>query len=349
MKQKIIWADNLRAIATFSVILIHVCVPILEQFGTILNFDWWIANCYESSVRFCVPIFLMLTGALLLPQNMEMTDFFKKRFSRVIVPFIAWSFLYVGYFTASKLYKGEIKSLSEAVNFFYLNIRYGSGASYHLWYIDMLIGVYFLLPIISKWIINASKNEIILYLIVWFVFCFNYFFEYLPIITQINIAYYLGYLGYPILGYFLMHKMGVLENKYLKPNYIAILLTSIGLLLTIISTYQISYSNGKFSELFYNYLSPNIILLSVGVFLLFKSARFNNIFINNVLNIVSKYSYGIYLIHVFILFLLSKIGLTGIFINSIIAIPLVTLLCFSISLVTIFLLNKIKILQPFLG
>jgi hypothetical protein len=149
-----------------------------------------------------------------------------------------------------------------------------------------------------------------------------------------------------------MFKVEDFQSKYIKKinlTHISLLLIFIGLFITVFCTYQISKLNSKFSELFYNYLSPNIILLSIGIFLLFKNMKFNNFHINKFLGIISKYSYGIYLIHVFVLFFLNKIGLNGIFINPLIGIPFVTLICFFISFGIIYFLNKIKFLKPFIG
>jgi len=55
--ENILWIDSLRIFATFSVILLHVAATILYQYGSISNFNWWVGNIYDSSVRFCVPLF----------------------------------------------------------------------------------------------------------------------------------------------------------------------------------------------------------------------------------------------------------------------------------------------------
>lgn len=67
----LIWADNLRAIATTSVIILHVVAPILDMYGNTANSTWWFGNIIDSIVRFCVPIFVMLTGALVLTKDYD--------------------------------------------------------------------------------------------------------------------------------------------------------------------------------------------------------------------------------------------------------------------------------------
>ncbi|PKK90618.1 MAG: hypothetical protein CVV64_09685 [Candidatus Wallbacteria bacterium HGW-Wallbacteria-1] len=63
--QNLEWLDNSRIIATSAVILLHVSQILLcnHKLGTI---NWWIGNFYDSLVRWCVPAFIMLSGALLL-------------------------------------------------------------------------------------------------------------------------------------------------------------------------------------------------------------------------------------------------------------------------------------------
>ena len=68
-EKKIYWVDNLRFLATISVIFLHVASPIYFQFGKVSDAYWWTAFLYSGTTRFGVPIFLMLTGALILPKN----------------------------------------------------------------------------------------------------------------------------------------------------------------------------------------------------------------------------------------------------------------------------------------
>ncbi|OWP82967.1 hypothetical protein BWK59_13040 [Flavobacterium davisii] len=68
------WITSLRVLATFSVIFLHSASAILYLYGTISAFDWWIGNIYDSIVRFCVPIFLMISGTLILSKDYESTE-----------------------------------------------------------------------------------------------------------------------------------------------------------------------------------------------------------------------------------------------------------------------------------
>ena len=72
------WIDYLRVFATFGVILLHTAAPLANQYGIVSNYDWWIGNIYNSITRFCVPVFLMISGALIFSKTYNSTNDFLK-------------------------------------------------------------------------------------------------------------------------------------------------------------------------------------------------------------------------------------------------------------------------------
>jgi surface polysaccharide O-acyltransferase-like enzyme len=92
-----LWIDNARVIATLAVIIVHVATPgVVTDYKTAIDLrsGWSIANAYDSISRFCVPVFVMLTGALLVPQTISLRDFINKRFKRLLMPFLFWSVVF---------------------------------------------------------------------------------------------------------------------------------------------------------------------------------------------------------------------------------------------------------------
>ena len=91
---KIEWLDTLRTLATLGVIIIHISSPLVNmEYNKNMSF-WWIGNVVDSAVRYAVPLFLMLSGATLLDKEFQLWDFYKRRFSRVLVPFLFWIIAY---------------------------------------------------------------------------------------------------------------------------------------------------------------------------------------------------------------------------------------------------------------
>ena len=76
-----------RALACVLVVLLHVAALGFHQWDK----NWWASNTYDGLARISVPLFLMLSGALLLHKREPLGVFFKKRFRRILPPLIGWS------------------------------------------------------------------------------------------------------------------------------------------------------------------------------------------------------------------------------------------------------------------
>jgi surface polysaccharide O-acyltransferase-like enzyme len=89
-KVKINWLDLLKVIAVFMVIVAHAndCI-ILNQDGN-FNFEW--GTYIGSLYRFAVPLFVLISGVLLLPAKLDTIAFYKNAFGELFQPcfFGAW-------------------------------------------------------------------------------------------------------------------------------------------------------------------------------------------------------------------------------------------------------------------
>jgi len=107
-------------------------------------------------------------------------------------------------------------------------------------------------------------------------------------------------MGFLVLGYYL-------SNLTIRKKYIPITFIVIGALITMYGTYYLTQKNDEFSVYFYKYLTPNVILSSIGVFLLFKDLNITNKRIRKMISFLSNLSFGVYLVHILILALLTKV------------------------------------------
>jgi len=330
-KENVFWIDTLRALATISVIILHSTAPILTEYGNISFNNWMLGNIIDSSVRFCVPIFLMISGALLLSKAQEFSLFFSKRITRVIYPFIFWTLIYIVCGLKSNgLLNGNYNN--PAIYEMVVNkIKYG--ASFHLWFIYLILSFYLLVPILSKWTTNSSLKEIRFFLIIWV-------FINLPIISEINsginFTLFSKLLGYPILGYFL------LKTKKLNNTKFLFILIVIGFFFTVLGTYYSSKNQNSFSGIFYSYNYPNVIISSIGIFLLFKKLNIKNLLLKKIILLISKYSYGIYLAHAFVIIILDRyFSISWSLMNPIFGICITSILCLFFSILISHSIHKI--------
>jgi len=282
------YISNLRNIATFAVILLHVTAPFVLQFNKISFASWQLANLLDSMLRFGVPVFVMISGAVLLDRQEPLNTFLSKRLKRVVVPFLFWSIVYFIF-----VYAGSFQKFSTPQLFQILINKLLKGTYYHLWYVYMILGVYLFIPIIRKWVQNSTKQEIHYFLLLWALTLLinTDMAKYIP---SIEVLYFSKYLGYLVLGYYLDKHIATYRSK----NTLYLMFFVFGAVLTLLSTSYLSVKQNQLNIAYYNYLSPNVCLLSIGIFLLGKS------FLNssNTLSInLDRHSYGIYLVHVLVL------------------------------------------------
>jgi len=335
-KNKTLWYDNLRVVATIGVIFIHVSSDYAPATGSISAYNFWIGNFFDSASRFSVPIFVMLSGALLLPKDYGIGVFLKKRLFRLVLPFVFWSFIYILNFLYWRVQDGEKLHFIETGKSILLQFR--DGSSLHFWYIYMIIGLYLFIPIIGKWVRNATDKEMLYFLGIWmFTLIFNQ-----PVIEDlkpnIDLSYFTGFLGYLILGYYFTVKTFTNQKRV---DIISSILLLVGLLSTILGTYLVFYFKNEYVSTFYECLSPNIFLFSMGIFLLLKNKDISNSVLVKIRNFICKYSYGIFLVHVLVLSYIDDYGIRWNFINPIFGIPTTVLVCLIISSGIVFVINKL--------
>jgi len=149
------WISNSRVLATVCVVLLHVASSVLYKYNQVPNSHWWIGNVYDSFVRFSVPLFLMITGALLLGIQYSYPTFLLRKVIRILIPFAFWTAIYIIYnFIEPPQFNGKLASQS---NFAWILQQLQDGSSYHLWYIYMLLGIYITIPLFAKIIARARK------------------------------------------------------------------------------------------------------------------------------------------------------------------------------------------------
>ncbi len=96
MRKKVMFIDLLRCVAPVAVVVIHVLGPYREQLGGIPDGEWITAISFNSFSRWAVPIFIMITGALMLSDTRDFNAryYVKRRLGKVLLPFLVWSVFY---------------------------------------------------------------------------------------------------------------------------------------------------------------------------------------------------------------------------------------------------------------
>ena len=157
MGKRIVFLDYMRVIACFMVIMVHSCEFFFidgANIGIRTPGDGFWVSVIDSAFRCSVPLFVIISAYLLVPISGAVSEFFKKRFVRVLVPFIVWSVLYA---TLPALW-GAMDSADVVASLMRLAYNFND-ASGHMWFIYMLIGLYLFMPVISPWLEKAGKKS----------------------------------------------------------------------------------------------------------------------------------------------------------------------------------------------
>ncbi|CVK16753.1 MAG: acyltransferase family protein [Apibacter sp.] len=333
-KNNIIWIDNLRAISAIGIVLLHVAARMSHHYGNIPIKNWWISNFYINIARFGVPVFVMMTGLLSLGKQYTFKHFTKK-LSRILIPFLFWSLIYIFFKIVGIHYKDHMDlEFKFVIDFTYLELV--SGASYHMWYIYMIIRIYLLYPIINQWVLDSNPRQQLYFIVVCFLI-FLIFYTFFGSVYLVNyIKLYSEFLGYLVLGYYLVRRKYEYNVKYYL--YVCITIYLLSYLGICFDTYITSKTNNIYIEQY----KPWDLFQALSVFLLFFLIPvFNKK--SKILAFISEYSYGIYLIHVLIMSLLELLGLSAYSFNPLFSIPVTTLCTLLISIIILYTLDKIPL------
>jgi len=337
--RNIAYFDTMRAIATLSVIIIHVSTPVVKMsYGNDIP-SWWVGNIIDSAVRFCVPLFLLLSGTTLLSKDYKLGEFYRKRFMRVLLPFLFWAAAYLVY--SWLIIKQSQRPYGfEAIKNWAIKLYVEKGISLHFWFIYMLLVLYLFIPFLGRGLRKLQDKVIFYILLAWFVLnlllmIYVIKLDNFPFIAK---AFnYFRFAGYLVLGYYLSKKdFSQLKMKLLGWGFF------IGSVLFVsIYTYFISKSDHKLNLFMYNYLSINTIIQTIAVFMIVSGSEIKNKILIFLRDTISNYSFGIYLVHIMVIGVLFLNKIFWTMAPPIVSVPLITLLVLIISTGIIYLLRKI--------
>jgi surface polysaccharide O-acyltransferase-like enzyme len=294
-KGRMLFADVTRAAAILMVILLHSSALYFYQDGTPLR--WHFANFVNSFTRPAVPLFLMLSGALLLSPDRKETPlkFLKHQFSKILPSLLFWSVFYylIGAYGAGAAF---------SVSAFFDGLVRGN-LYYHLSFLYYLLGLYFTYPLLRSFFRGANQGEGSYFLAVWIATIVtagvsNFF----GFGISANLLIFFSFIGFPVAGWMIHSFEGT--DRFLKMAAVVFLL---GWLATILLTWY-QKATGAYAEFFYEYLSLNVVFSSLAMFYLFRFIDWNSLAkgsVHRFVSIISTHSFDVFLIHPFILLVLK--------------------------------------------
>jgi surface polysaccharide O-acyltransferase-like enzyme len=342
------WIDVVRIIAILQVIIIHVSARLVYYPPSFKV--WIVASSYDTLSRPGVPLFIMISGALLLDRSKVegAKVLFQKRILKIVIPLIAWSFIYAIFVLHQSYDLAGIWLIIKQI--------YSGQVMFHLLFMYIILGLYLVIPIFKIYTDNASLKNKLYFLALWFFA--------VAIAPTIGKLYNLdcgifftivtGFIGYYLLG-LLLKKNDVAWSTYKKIR-VSILFIILCYLIGEMGVYYLIERAKIPDEFFYQYLAPNIIVMSVAVLFLIKTfshyidyACEKSLIMKTTLTTFREITYGIYFVHVIVLFYLrDHLHFSANSFNPLFSIPIVSMVILVISALLMVLIKNTPILRNIL-
>ena len=287
------YGDYVRVFATVAVVTQHMAHR-TTLFGQpdAGSTTWWSIMSIEAMCRWAVPLFVMLSGALLLdPQRNETAyDFYRKRLWRIGLPLLFWSAFYLLPGLVAKGFTGM--AFADAGT----RLLYGRPA-YHMYFLFVIAALYLATPWLRAVVRGLSCAELRR---VWIVLLL------LACVMQSLFIYYghsqtifaevVPYVGYYLAGYALRRQQVSRRGMWVAWIVVALAIATMVLVTTpLVSTFGLS---GR-TRYLYEYFSPTVIVVAVSLFLIFVNSfdRPRDGRLASWVARVSPATFGIFLIH----------------------------------------------------
>lgn len=365
---RITFVDYIRVIACFMVMLVHASENFYgaDSSGLAGNMSmlatesnrFWVSFWDGGVSRTAVPLFMIVSAFLLVPMKpgMSMTDFYKRRFMRILPPFIVFLLLY----TFLPLLWGGM-SWNQSLNDLRLLPWNFPSMGGHLWFMYPLLGLYLFIPVISPWLERATAKEERIFI---GIFVFTTFIPFFHRFVNAELWgecfwneftlfwYFSGYIGYLVLAHYIrVH----LQWNRSKRFWVGIASFAVGAVFTawsfwlkgdpgvLIATPDIEWA--------WQFCTPNVLLATFGAFLLFTCIEQRKA--PALITDLGKLSFGMYLMHMFYLAFFAGLLIGGDRANPLLpvwlCIPVIAVLTFVSSAVTAKVLSLLPGSKYYIG
>lgn len=331
--------DFLKTFAITGVVVIHLSASGCRQSAG--SPGWFASLLWNSAARASVPIFLMVTGALMLDPAKEITlrDLWTRRIPRLLLALLAWALAYKIYLLRSALsVPALIQAVKEVLAFHHQN---------HLYYLHIALLVYTLLPATRLIAAHAEKGTLEYLLFLWALLGIVYptvkgvwpltLLYGIPTQYALNLTY--AGVGYGLLGWYL--------RQYAASPRRWALTAAAGFLLTYGGSAVLSLRKGALSEALLEGASPGVALLGAGICgWAFSALRDRSAPV--AVQLLARASFCIYLVHLFPMWKLNEFGINAIAGPSFVLIPLITAAVLVCSLAVWAILSRIPVVRDWL-
>ena len=333
--------DILNVIATMAVLMLHTSEYAFEYEPQ--QTVWYVSLAIQIIFIWAVPIFFMISGSNLLNyrERYDTKTFFKKRWSRVLIPFLFWSAIWYTW-NHFIMHTGDW-SLKGFIN----GVEYDTIQPI-FWFFYFLIPIYIAIPYLSI-LATKSNKKIVQYIIILYFIgtcIFNYGYTLIKrapdqLLNNIPLAISTG-VGIFFVGWYL-HNFEPTKNQ----RYLLYTTTILSIVLMFVVTIILSVRNNETVTDAYSIFSIGGFLMPLGIWVFIQRHFYHDWQPSERtaywLKKLSGASLGVYVIHEFIIIIIEH--LFSLSSASYIHIFLLPVVVWIISVTIVFILQKIPVVN----
>jgi len=300
------YGDVARVLGTVAVVVGHCCDMVQYQFKDLSQLNHWVpqfnfamCNFFNSASRWAVPLYVMLSGSLLLdPARAETaTEFYKKRLARLGIAIVFWSIFFIA-LTVFYLQPHGLYTNTNVWHELLLGKPYA-----HLHFIFRIAGLYAFVPMFRIFLQHAPKRVVTLAVVLCLgLSCLNSVADGFTETEESAFIRFVPFIGYYLAGYLLR------DRKVSKRTLMGCWLLAIACVFLLAGGTQLlveTFGNAKLypskSYLLYDFVSPVRIALGISVWLIFVNTFDEKWLQTRLSKFISRWlapaTLGIYLVH----------------------------------------------------
>lgn len=341
MKERDHTIDLIRLISIFLVVVIHISNYYNRYLDNLNSSSYFIATLYNSAARISVPLFFMISGSLVLNEDLKERKLLHKIMHFIFI-LVVWTVIYLIF---DITYMKKTFTVSEIINLTFEPLKP------HLWFMYAIISLYIITPFAQILILNMNEHFENIFIVLWSSFTGGV--QLLRIVLEYfnldaNITYSIPlvqgtyYLGYYMIGCIIYNRIKSGKKISSTPFIIIYMVSSLCIFLG--TYFMTNYEETYFGDLL-TYRNLFVILASTSFFIvILKNIHVTVPKLQNILKKLAPDLFGVYLFHIIPFDLLIRTVKIK-YLHALVGIPFYSIIVFLTSLAVVHLLRKLPVIK----
>ncbi len=256
-QRSIQYINVLRILAIYAVVTAHVAIWLTMTTRPFV-FHWWLGCWLFYLGHFSIPVFVMISGALLLDDARRESagQFYRRRMFRVGIPLVVWTVVYL---LVRRFIDHETLSAGSVVQLILAGDPY-----YHLWFLYMIFGLYLITPALRTFVRYAGQGQR------WFVIVLglalaNAYFQTDVLLWDNQRSIFTMFI--PFIAFYLCgYEIRLIDPKKVPARYLVLAVALSALYLAAFSGVFVERAGGVGVRYLFDFFSLPVVFLSIGIF-----------------------------------------------------------------------------------